>query len=73
MTKLSDHVLSQQAHMNRVRAIHRRSAFERVLSKIATMQGWDPMSDDERDQLEHLIELRGVIRKELIEHGQLEA
>lgn len=59
--------------MNRVRAVHRRSAYERVLDKIATMQGWEPMSDDEREQLKYLVELRGMIRKELIEHGQLES
>jgi len=69
MTKAQE----QQAHMNRVRAVHRRSAYERVLDKIATMQGWEPMSDDEREQLKYLVELRGMIRKELIEHGQLES
>ncbi len=31
------------------------------------------MTENEREQLAHLIELRQLIRAELIEHGQLEA
>ncbi len=31
------------------------------------------MIENERDQLKHLIELRDIIRAELVEHGQLEA
>lgn len=31
------------------------------------------MTENEREQLVHLIELRDIIRAELIEHGQLEA
>ncbi len=31
------------------------------------------MTENERDQLKYLIELRDMVRAELIEHGQLEA
>lgn len=31
------------------------------------------MTENEREQLAHLIELRDMLRAELIEHGQLEA
>ncbi len=37
--KLSDRILRQQEHMDRVRAVQRRSAYERVLNKIAIAQG----------------------------------
>ncbi len=90
MTKLSDRILSQQEHMDRVRAVQRRSAYERVLNKIATLQAWarktksgmteypdgtafEAMTENEREQLAHLIELRDMIRAELVEHGQIEA
>ncbi len=68
----------------------RRSAYARVLDKIAILQTWErhtasgmterpdgtefePMTKIEREQLTHLIELRDMIRKKLIEHGQIEA
>ena len=34
---------------------------------------FEPMTKIEREQLTHLIELRDMIRKKLIEHGQIEA
>ena len=34
---------------------------------------FEPMTENEREQLAHLIELRDMIRAELIEHGQIEA
>ena len=74
MTKLSDRILSNQEHMNRVRAVHRRSAYERVLSKIATLQAdGGVINDNEREQLTRLLDLRDVIRAELVENGQLES
>ncbi len=73
MTKLSDRVMAQQAHMDRVRAVHRRSAFERVIDKISAVRAMAPLTDEETEQLKYLVELRDMIRKELIEHGQLEA
>ncbi len=69
-----------EAHMERVRAVHRRSAWERVLSKIASYEMWErgshdpdvsPLTDHERDQLKYLRELREVIRQEMIDAGQL--
>ncbi len=67
----------------------RRSAYTRVLEKIAILQTWErhtasgmteradgtefePMTKNEREQLKYLVELRDMIRKELVEHGQLE-
>ena len=34
---------------------------------------FEPMLKNEREQLAHLIELRDCLRRELIEHGQIEA
>ncbi len=34
---------------------------------------FEPMTKNEREQLAHLIELRDMIRAELIAHGQIEA
>ncbi len=34
---------------------------------------FEPMTENEREQLAHLVELRDMIRAELIEHGQIEA
>lgn len=80
MTKASDRLRSHEAHMDRVRAVHRRSAYARVLDKIAILQTWLREVDkdgfdtaNEREQLKYLIELRDMIRKELVEHGQIEA
>ena len=72
---------ANDAHMERVRAVHRRSAWERVLSKIASYEMWErgshdpdvpPLTDHERDQLRCLRELREVIRQEMIDAGQLQ-
>ena len=73
MTQLSDRVLSQQGHMNRVRSVQRRSAYERVIVKIAAVRSMAPHTDEEVELLKYLVELRGIIRTELIENGQLEA
>ena len=73
MTEPRDRALAQQAHMNRVRAVQRRSAYERVINKIVAVQALAPLNDEEEDQLKYLLELRGVIRKELIENGQMES
>ena len=32
---------------------------------------FQPMTENEREQLKYLIELRDIIRAELIEHGQI--
>jgi len=34
---------------------------------------FEPMTENEREQLAHLIELRDMIRAELVDHGQIEA
>jgi hypothetical protein len=75
-------MLIHQKHMDGVRAVHRRLAYERVLNKIASMHDWErkawagkdgfEFADNEREQLAHLLELRDIIRAELVEHGQLE-
>ena len=73
MTVLSDRAMSHEAHMNRVRAVQRRSAYERVINKISAVQAMAPLTEREDEQMKYLVELRGVIRKELIENGQMES
>ena len=87
-----DHEKINRDHLERCRAIHRRSAFERVLSKILYYESLEraatltkrtrmenhepinpPLSEDDREQLQHLRELRGTIRQEMIEAGQIDA
>ncbi len=46
---------------------------ESGMTKRADGTEFEPTTENERDHLAHLIELRGVIRQELIEHGQIEA
>ena len=43
------------------------------LTERADGTKFEPMTKNEREQLAHLIELRDMIRKELIEYGQIEA
>src|SRR5690606_4974431 len=66
-------------HMERVRAVHRRSAYERVLSRIAFYCTWEreaaaglrpPLPDDCRQHLASLLALRGELEAELVAHGQ---
>ena len=38
---MTSHEQAHTAHMERVRAVHRRSAYERVLGKIAYYEAWD--------------------------------
>ena len=71
MTTAADRLLTHDQHMARVHAVHRRSAYERVLNKIRHIQNQPLGTPDEAEQLAHLIELRHLIRAELIEHGQL--
>jgi len=66
-------------HMERVRAVHRRSAYERVLSRIVFYCTWEreaaaglrpPLPDDCRQHLASLLALRGELEAELVAHGQ---
>lgn len=66
-------------HMERVRAVHRRSAYERVLSRIAFYSQWEreaaagirpALPDDCRDHLASLLALRGELEAELVANGQ---
>jgi hypothetical protein len=66
-------------HMERVRAVHRRSAYERVLSRIVFYGTWEreaaaglrpPMPDDCRQHLASLLALRGELEAELAVQGQ---
>ena len=66
-------------HMAAVRAIHRRSYYERVCLKIAEFMGWERLakasegpafSDREAEQLAALIEIREELREEMRAAGQ---
>jgi len=72
--------ISNREHMERVRAVHRRSAYERVLSHIRRLEGQrslaaaglrGPLHDSELEELEHLQNLRDAILNEMIEAGQV--
>lgn len=66
-------------HMERVRAVHRRSAYERVLSRIVFYGNWEleaeaglrpPLPDHSRQHLACLLALRDELQAELEAHGQ---
>ncbi len=66
-------------HMEQVRAVHRRSAYERVVGRIAFYSAWDreakvglrpPLPDDCHDHLSGLLALKAELEAELIAHGQ---
>lgn len=75
--ELSPHEREHIAHMERVRAVHRRSAYERIGAKLFELQTMEragaTMHDDDLAELKHVRELYVVIRNELIEYGQLPA
>ncbi len=67
-------------HMERVRAVHRRSAYERVLAKIAHIEEQDRLAgaglqprltDFQVDLRKYLYELLEAIRREMVEAGQI--
>ena len=64
---------AHKEHMERVRAIHRRSYAERLLSRIAYYEAVEEPDEGEREHLKTLKELLADVRAEMIEHGQIEA
>lgn len=67
-------------HMEQVRAVHRRSAYERVIGKIAWLEHLRaqaeaglrrPLQPFQIEELEHLRTLRDAIHLEMVEAGQL--
>lgn len=68
-------------HMERVRAVHRRSAYERAVRHIARLerlrvlseQGLRPVYPFEGEELEHLRTLRDAVRAEMVAAGQVPA
>ncbi len=69
-----------EEHMERVYAVHRRSAYERVLAKIAYYENWErdaamdlvpAIGEEQQRQLTYLREMRASLRREMIEHGQI--
>lgn len=67
-------------HMARVRAVHRRSAYERVLNRIGFYSAWEreaaaglrhTMPDVCREELAELEALGAELESELIAHGQM--
>lgn len=70
--------ISNREHMERVRAVHRRSAYERVLNRIGFYSAWEresavglrpPLPDSCRDDLYGLLALKAELEAELIAHG----
>lgn len=66
-------------HLEQVRAVHRRSAYERVLNRIVFYSTWEreaaaglrpPLPDDCRDHLLGLLALKRELETELVAHGQ---
>ena len=65
--------IRHEEHMAGVRAVQRRSAYERVMRAIASYEVLgDHLEDYERGNLDHLRELRDTLHREMIEHGQIE-
>lgn len=66
-------------HMERVRAVHRRSAYERTLEHIRRLEQIRLLSETglrtfypfQREELEHLLVLRDAIRAEMVAAGQV--
>ena len=74
---MTSHVQAHAEHMERVRALHRRSAFERAISKLAYFDDWErsasagnepPMDERDRAQHQYVRELIQANREEMIEH-----
>lgn len=70
-----------EEHMEGVRALHRRSAFDRAIGKLAYFDAWErratagdepPMDERDRAQHQYVRELVQALRAEMIEHGQIE-
>ncbi len=79
---MTTHAQAHAEHMERVYAVHRRAAYERVLAKIAYYENWErstptdlapAMGEEQRRQLDYLRELREGLRQEMIDHGQITA
>lgn len=71
--------ISNREHMDRVRAVHRRSAYQRVLNRIGFYSAWEreakvglrpPLPDDCRNHLIGLLVLKTELEGDLIAHGQ---
>jgi len=72
--------IDHERHMEQVRAVHRRSAYERVLGKISNIERLRaegeaglqrPLRDFQLEELSGLYDLRDTIRKEMVEAGQI--
>ena len=78
---MTTHEQAHAEHMERVRAVHRRSAYERAIGNLAYFDAWErreeagdepPMDERHRAQHQYVRELVQAIRAEMIEHGQIE-
>ena len=65
--------LRHERHMISVRAVQRRSAYERVARAIESYEVLEKLKVWDVGDLEHLRELRDELRREMILHGQIEA
>lgn len=76
---MTDAEARNREHMERVRAVHRRSAYERAVRHIARLerlrllseQGVRPHYAFEAEELEHLRTLRDAIHAEMVAAGQV--
>ena len=75
-----EHMTRHGQHMQRVYAVQRRSAYERVLAKIAWYEAWrrdaemsraPALNNEQQRQLAYLRELRDSLRQEMIQAGQM--
>lgn len=78
---MTTHEQAHAAHMERVRAVQRRSAFERAISKLAHFDDWErravagdepPMDESDRARQQYVRDLVQTIRAEMIERGQIQ-
>ena len=73
---MSSHERAHAEHMARVRAIQRRSSYDRVLSKITFLEHWHrsnniPLTEHELEELRSLHDMRDSLRQKMIDAGQI--
>ena len=65
---------AHKEHMDRVRAVQRRSAYERALYRMLELEQHDKTvgrGEDDRRRLVYVREMFQTIRAEMIQYGQL--
>lgn len=68
------HEVMHAEHMKRVRAVQRRSEYERVRRQIADIKMKAViLGDHEQEQLVHLLALSDTKHAEMVAHGQIDS